>query len=561
MSLISSRLSSFLSDVQAELKRSLAAKKRENPDRKNAVRYKLTNIFGHKLQVCLLKEPTKCSQCFQAIWGLIGQQCKLCKLSCHNNSKCIDLIDSHCAAATSTATPCHKSHKFESTYFLTPTCCDHCGTFLIGLIGDQGLECSECASVAHFDCHQFISSKCDKECRSSKQSKISKSSTSTPSKQLEQATTENAYEHHSRMSFEDFKPIAILGIGSFSKVYLAELKTTREKFAIKIIKKTTLSVSSDPESASTEMRTLQLGRNFPFLAIAHCCFQSKERLFFVMEHVKGKNFYHYIRESRKFSEERTRFYTAEIVLALIYLHKQGIVHRDLKAENVFLTPCGHCKLIDFGMSKELGKTISKRTNTFCGTPDYIAPEIIKELDYDFSVDWWSLGVLVHEMLLGCLPFEADDEKELYRHIVETELHLGEYFWMSERARDLLEGLLTKEPQNRLGCQTNNCQKDPEQALLEHPFFLTYRLAWSLEEDGSCTKARQEFWDKVLRKQMLVPYLPPEELFNHTDHLGRQSSIDSQLTPVEISQLDKIPQDQFAGFSFCSESFTSLNLIT
>ena len=218
---------------------------------------------------------------------------------------------------------------------------------------------------------------------------------------------------------------------------LAEHKATGEFFAIKVLKKDVIIQDDDVECTLTERRILALSAKHPYLTALHSSFQTKDRLYFVMEFVNGGDLMFQIQRSRKFDENRARFYSAEVTLALIFLHKNGIIYRDLKLDNILLDSEGHCKIADFGMCKE-GMFNGKLTSTFCGTPDYIAPEILQELDYGFSVDWWALGVLMYEMLAGQPPFEADNEDDLFESILHDEVLYP--VWLTKDAISILKGV-------------------------------------------------------------------------------------------------------------------------
>jgi len=173
----------------------------------------------------------------------------------------------------------------------------------------------------------------------------------------------------------------------------------------------------------------------------------------------------HIQKARKFDEVRSRFYAAEVTLALQFLHRNHVIYRDLKLDNILLDSEGHIKLADFGMCKENIIDGQMTTTTFCGTPDYIAPEILQEVPYGASVDWWALGVLLYEMLAGQPPFEADNEDELFESILRDDVLYP--VWLSKEAVSILKSFMTKNPAKRLGCVAAD---GGDNAIKVHPFF-------------------------------------------------------------------------------------------
>jgi RAC serine/threonine-protein kinase len=218
-----------------------------------------------------------------------------------------------------------------------------------------------------------------------------------------------------KVSIDDFEMIKVLGRGTFGKVVVAREKKTREVVAIKILKKDVIIAKDEIAHTMTENRVLQQSKH-PFLTELKYSFQTKDRLYFVMEYVNGGELFFHLSKERVFSEERSRFYGAEITLAIKYLHENSIVYRDLKLENLLLDRFGHVKLADFGLCKEDVK-FNTTTTTFCGTPEYLAPEVLEESEYGLAVDWWGVGVVMYEMICGRLPFYNRDHEVLFELIL------------------------------------------------------------------------------------------------------------------------------------------------
>ncbi|KAG8436702.1 hypothetical protein GDO86_007697 [Hymenochirus boettgeri] len=224
-----------------------------------------------------------------------------------------------------------------------------------------------------------------------------------------------------QFNLQDFHCCAVLGRGHFGKVLLAEYKSTNEMFAIKALKKGDIVARDEVDSLMCEKRIFETVNSVrhPFLVNLFACFQTKDHVCFVMEYAAGGDLMMHI-HTDVFSEPRAVFYAACVVLGLQYLHEHKIVYRDLKLDNLLLDTEGFVKIADFGLCKE-GMGFGDRTSTFCGTPEFLAPEVLTETSYTRAVDWWGLGVLIYEMLVGESPFPGDDEEEVFDSIVNDEV--------------------------------------------------------------------------------------------------------------------------------------------
>uniref|UniRef100_A0A671K4S4 Serine/threonine-protein kinase N2 n=1 Tax=Sinocyclocheilus anshuiensis TaxID=1608454 RepID=A0A671K4S4_9TELE len=278
-----------------------------------------------------------------------------------------------------------------------------------------------------------------------------------------QRKTEIREEEEVQFSLTDFKCVAVLGRGHFGKVLLTEYKTTGEMFAIKALKKGDIVARDEVDSLMCEKRIFETVNSVrhPFLVNLFACFQTKEHVCFVMEYAAGGDLMMHI-HADVFSELRAVFYAACVVLGLQFLHDHKIVYRDLKLDNLLLDTEGYVKIADFGLCKE-GMGFRDRTSTFCGTPEFLAPEVLTETSYTRAVDWWGLGVLIFEMLVGESPFPGDDEEEVFDSIVNDEVRYPRF--LSTEAISIMRRLLRRNPERRLGAGEGDAEE-----VKRHPFF-------------------------------------------------------------------------------------------
>jgi len=341
----------------------------------------------------------------------------------------------------------------------------------------------------------------------------------------------NEHSSSNKSSLSDFKLLKNLGQGGFGRVIMAEQIKTEEVFAIKAIEKKMLIEEDLTAMSMFERSVLTIGCENRFLTNLHSSFQSVDHVFFVMEYVSGGDLLFHWTEGGKFSVERAKFYTAELVLGLQFLHSRGIIYRDLKLDNVMLTSDGHVKIADFGMAKTNIKD-GVKTNSFCGSPSNIAPEVLMESDYDGSVDWWALGVLLFEMLVGKSPFMHRNEEVLFRMIRTKSVYIP--MCVDSPGRELILDLLVKDPAKRLGCREVG-----ELEINDHPFF-----------DGID-------WEDLANGKVEAPFKPkvkgPQDIQNFDNSFTNQPA---EIPPVCMNEeMMKIADNSFAGFSFYNPHFS------
>lgn len=239
----------------------------------------------------------------------------------------------------------------------------------------------------------------------------------SPSKQPEQSSLSKPKR---TISLESFKIIKLIGKGSFGKVFLVRDKASGNLYAMKVLKKDYIKRKNQVEHTRTERSVLGNVRH-PFIVGLNMAFQTADKLFFVLDYCSGGELFFHLGKVGRFTEERAKFYAAQITLALEYVHSLGIIYRDLKPENVLLDRNGNVRLTDFGLSKEGVLDHSSGANSFCGTPEYIAPEVILRQGHGRAVDWWSLGALLYEMITGLPPFYSRNRETMFEKIMKADL--------------------------------------------------------------------------------------------------------------------------------------------
>lgn len=328
-----------------------------------------------------------------------------------------------------------------------------------------------------------------------------------------------------RYGLDDFKFISVLGRGNFGKVMLAEYVDGTRLCAIKVLKKNFIIENDEVESTKSEKRVFLLANvnKHPFLLNLYQCFQTENRIYFVMEYISGGDLMWHVQQKR-FSLRRAQFYAAEILLALKFLHENGVIYRDLKLDNILLTNEGHIKLADYGLCKE-NMWFGNKTRTFCGTPELMAPEIIvEESDYGKEVDWWAFGVLLYQMILTKTPFKGEDEEEVFNAILNDEPLYP--ITMAKESVDIIQKLLNRNPQFRLGSSERDALD-----IMEHQYFADINF-----EDISNGKVQP-------------PYIPvikdPKDALCFETEFTNQAA---KLTPVN-SVLASSYQEMFRGFTY------------
>ncbi|NXM08472.1 KS6A2 kinase, partial [Tyrannus savana] len=338
--------------------------------------------------------------------------------------------------------------------------------------------------------------------------------------------------HHVKEGFEkadpsQFELLKVLGQGSYGKVFLVRKikgSDAGQLYAMKVLKKATLKVRDRVRSKME--RDILAEVNHPFIVKLHYAFQTEGKLYLILDFLRGGDLFTRLSKEVMFTEEDVKFYLAELALALDHLHGLGIIYRDLKPENILLDEEGHIKITDFGLSKE-AIDHDKRAYSFCGTIEYMAPEVVNRRGHTQSADWWSFGVLMFEMLTGSLPFQGKDRKETMALILKAKLGMPQF--LSIEAQSLLRALFKRNPSNRLGAGFDGVEE-----IKRHPFFVTID------------------WNKLYRKEIKPPFKPavgrPEDTFHFDPEFTSRTPTDSPGVPPSANA-----HHLFRGFSFVASS--------
>ncbi|KAI9913807.1 hypothetical protein PsorP6_005630 [Peronosclerospora sorghi] len=335
---------------------------------------------------------------------------------------------------------------------------------------------------------------------------------------------------NSKLSVEDFDLLKVIGKGAFGKVMLVRKKAPEASsapnaiYAMKVLKKASVFAKNQVEHTKSERRILR-DIDHPFVVRLRYAFQNEDKLYLVMDYYNGGSLFFHLRKSRKFSEKRARFYAAQLLMSMSHLHELNIAYRDLKLENILMDDKGFIALTDFGLSKE-NVDVPDGAKTFCGTAEYIAPELLKGLPYGKAVDWWGFGTLLYEMMTGQTPFFDRNRKRMFHNILHRDVVFTQAF--SEDAKDLLTGLLRRDPAKRLGSGPSGVQE-----IMDHPFFASIDF------------------DKLLKREVEPPFKPvvnsEADTGNVANIFTREMARDSPVTQ-ELGATHRA-QAHFDGFTY------------
>jgi len=331
----------------------------------------------------------------------------------------------------------------------------------------------------------------------------------------------NMLKDDTRVGPDDFDFLKVIGRGAFGKVMQVRYKKNKTIYAMKILRKKQIVARNQIDHTKSERKILQALQH-PFLMKLRFAFQTKSKLYFVLDYYRGGELFFHLKKRRKFTESEVKIFVAEVALALGHLHSLDIIYRDLKPENILLHQSGHICLTDFGLSKDLD-SVSPEAYTFCGTPEYLAPEIVEKKGHGTAVDWWSLGILCYELCIGIPPFHHQNLRSMYLKIKNESPKFPAA--LSRECQDLISRLLNKNPKQRLGSSRGDVED-----IKKHQWF------------------RDLNWQDLLDLKIEPPYKPnvrsDTDTSNFSKEFTKQSAKDTYVEAVEIA-----PEDDFHNFTY------------
>lgn len=310
-------------------------------------------------------------------------------------------------------------------------------------------------------------------------------------------------------------------------------------YAMKTLRKKELLKRRQIDHTQTERKVLQ-DIHHPFLVSLRFAFQSEEKLYMVLDFMEGGELFTWLREKKRFSEYQSRLYAAEITLALGHLHNHNIIYRDLKPENILLDGEGHLKLADFGLAKEgvVGAGAEGGATTFCGTPEYLAPEILANKGHGKAVDWWSMGTLIFELMCGLPPFYDTNQNRMYSKIQSASLTFPAKVTISDQGKDFIRRILTRKVDDRLG-------SEGEEQVKAHQWFM----------ETTTTGLQSLDWVAVFKKATKPEHVPPKAGAGNFDaEFTSEKAIDSVVSgALSDAQQEKT---KFQGFTYAEDTLGS-----
>ncbi|CAF0939028.1 unnamed protein product [Adineta ricciae] len=508
--------------------------------------------FGHEFVPKIFKLPTFCSVCSEFLWGFAyqGFQCQRCDCVVHRG--CYSRYACPCRGKKYPDLKIDVAHHFDLQAFsLKPTFCDHCGSFIRP---GHVHKCSHCTMIVHRRCIDKVGNYCGceenvlalydkwKETHENDSddtyqyngdlyniySSLNNIERANDTQQ-EIERVSKCYRHNvtSGFSVDQVRLIRSLGHGMNGAVYLVQYH--RNYYAMKVLRKNVVLEGQDLGYVMLERQIMIQSQSNPFIIQLMYAFQNAERLFFFMEVARAGNFYRILLKQtpRPFAYERIVFHSGEIACALQFLHSKRIAYRDLKPENVLVFEDGHLKLGDFGLCKD-NIDQAPRATTFCGTQEYIAYEIYKQFEYDENVDWWSLGIMIYEMFTFITPFYDEDEMQIEENVLLKDVYYPET--MSKEAKQIISGLLDRDPKRRLGNPSS-----PLGLLKEQPFFTA---PYTLEN--------------IENRRVAPPWKPASiTSLESSGPVPRLSDLEQKDRVLLLST----PPNTFRGFSFVNPNLT------